>query len=294
MKFRYPAGRSWFKGNTHIHSTASDGGKSFRQLARMYARHGYQFLFRTDHWVSSHVQQDSTPYPLLWLDGVELDGSDTVGASYHVVCLGSFSGLTREMGFPAALEAARSQGGILILAHPEWTGNSIEDALRWKFHGVETYNYVCRWLNGKGESFFHWNKMLEREPRTLAFAADDTHGSKAHPGWDGGWIMINAPELSREAVMTSLRDGAYYSTQGPEFLSLEQQGSRLLLRTSPVRFVRLVGPAWTGQRLGSFRGPLLTEATFDLPLDWPYAYAEIEDTRGRRAWTNSLLLPEAS
>jgi hypothetical protein len=33
----------------------------------------------------------------------------------------------------------------------------------------------------------------------------------------------------------------------------------------------------------------MTEAAFDLPADWPYAYLEIEDDRGRRAWTNTLM-----
>ena len=139
--FRYDTTGVWLKGNTHIHSTASDGGKTFPELAQMYAGKGYDFLFRTDHWVASDVaaeaEAEAADAHLIWMDGIELDGRDYGGSAYHVACLGSFTGMTREMGFVAALEAARSQGGLLILAHPHWTGNSFEDALRWRFHGVE-------------------------------------------------------------------------------------------------------------------------------------------------------------
>jgi hypothetical protein len=286
--FRYNTPGTWYKGNCHVHSTASDGGKTFAELARMYAGAGYDFLFRTDHWVFSDVAADAEDDPLLWLDGVELDGEDTTGAHYHVVCLGTFDGLTRELGFMAALEEARAQEGLLILAHPHWMGNSMQDALRWGFHGVETYNHVCRWLNGKGEGMVYWNAMLERSPGTLGLAVDDAHLRPEHPGWNGGWVMVNAPECSQEAILAAIRAGSFYSTCGPEFAAIECDSQTVSIRTSPVQFARLVGPAHWGARLGSFDGRTIEEATFVIPPEWPYAYVEIEDTCGRRAWTNAL------
>jgi hypothetical protein len=288
--FRYDTRDTWYKGNCHVHSTASDGGKTFAELARMYADAGYDFLFRTDHWVPSDVDVDMLDYPLLWLDGIELDGADYAGSDYHVVCLGRFEGLTREMGFVAAMEAARAQGGLLILAHPQWMGNSTEDALRWGFHGVEVYNHVCRWLNGKGDGLAHWNAMLEGRPNTLVLAVDDAHVRPEHPGWNGGWIEVNAPSCSPEALLAAIRKGNFYSTCGPEFVSIEWDTDSVTVKTSPVQFLRLVGPADRGARLGSFDERRFTEATFRVPGDWPYAYVEIEDDCGRRAWTNTLFV----
>ena len=288
MSFRYDTSGTWYKGNTHIHSTASDGGRTPAELAFMYAAEGYDFLFRTDHWVASNVRAEETEVPLLWLDGIELDGRDHGGSQYHVVCLGTFSGITREMGFVSALESARSQGGFLILAHPHWMGNTLEDALRWGFHGVEIYNHVCRWLNGKGDGMVYWNAMLSASSQTLAFGTDDAHIRPEHPGWNGGWIMVNAPCLSEESIRAGVRSGNYYSTCGPEIHSIDYDGTTLLIRTSPVQFVRLVGPAHLGSRIGSFEGDLYSEAAFRVPEEWPYVYLEVEDDQGRRAWTNAL------
>jgi len=285
---RYDTSGRWYKGNTHIHSTASAGGRTFTELARMYSEQGYQFLFRTDHWVPSDVSSDTTAYPLLWLDGIELDGTDPGGSYYHVVCLGTFAPFHQEKGFVAAIESARAQGGLLILAHPYWTGNTMEDVVRWHFDGVEVYNHVCRWLNGKSDSSPHWSAALARFPDTRGLAVDDAHIRPEHPGWNGGWIMANMPTLSRDNVLTTIRTGNFYSSCGPEILSIEYGDHTVTGRTSPVQFARLVGPAAQGNRVGSFDGRPLTEATFDIPGDWPYAYLEVENGQGRRAWTHTL------
>ena len=290
--FRYSTGGAWYKGNCHIHSTASDGGRTFAQLAQMYADAGYDFLFRTDHWVASDAQADAGHYPLLWLDGVELDGRDHGGSRYHVLCLGKFTGIQREMGFVAALEAVRAQGGLLVLAHPHWMGNSLEDALRWGFHGVEIYNHVCRWLNGKGDGIVYWSTMLRRSANTLALAVDDAHVRPEHPGWNGGWIMVNASNLSSEAITNAMWAGNFYSTCGPELQSMEYDGTSVTIKISPAQFVRLVGPAHLGKRIGSFDGRTIDHASFEIPQGWPYVYLEIEDSQGLRAWTNALFVDE--
>ena len=291
--FRYDTSGNWYKGNLHIHSTASDGGKTFTELAQMYAGVGYDFLVRTDHWVASNAAADEDLYPLLWLDGIELNGEDSSGARYHVVCLGTFTGVTDSIEFNAALEAARAQGGLLILAHPFWTGNTLADALRWGFHGVEVYNHVCRVINGKGDGTVHWNKMLEHFPNTLAFAVDDAHVIPKHPGWDGGWIVANAQDRSRQSILDAVWAGNFYATRGPAFHTIECDHGKVSVRTSPVRFVRLVGPAHLGRHTGAFDGPLLEEASLDIPRDWPYVYLEIEDGQGRCAWTNPLFVADS-
>ena len=286
--FRYKTSDNWYKGNIHIHSTISDGGKTPEELSQMYFEKGYDFLCRTDHWDASGIEPKNENNPLLCIGGIELDGTDDRGSYYHVICLGVFSGVTQKMGLVPAIEKVRSQNGIIILAHPHWSGNSQDDCLQHNFDGVEVFNYVTQWMNGKGDSTAYWNMMLKQFPGTLAFAADDAHIIPRHPGWDGGWIMVNSPTLSQSAIIKSIKAGNYYSSCGPEINRIELVDNTISIKTSPVQFIRLAGPGPYGQRTGSFNGKLLTEACFEVPEDWPYAYLEIEDQRGRRAWTNSL------
>ena len=281
----------WFKGNTHIHSQASDGGMTFDTIEKMYAGAGYDFLFRTDHWVPSDTRKDKGKKPpLLWIDGIELDGKDAHGSYMHVVCLGRVSGIGRGMEFPQAMESARKQGALRILAHPHWTGNTFDDALRTDFDGVEIYNHVCRWLNGKGNSLPFWNAMMQRRGgHVLGFAVDDAHLRPEHPGWNGGWIMVNAPKLTPANILNAIRKGRYYSTVGPEIHELQMKDGEVVFKTSPVQFARIVGAGWDGLRMGSFDGTTFTKGRLQLPEEWTYAYLEIEDAQGRCAWTNNLL-----
>jgi hypothetical protein len=292
LTYRYRPTGTWFKGNAHIHSTHSDGGKTVAELAEMYAGEGYDFIFLTDHWVAAQFNGKESGAPLLLLDGVELHGRDTAGSDYHVVCLGTLQGISRDLGFVAALEEARAQGALRILAHPLWMGNSFDDALRHHFDGVEVYNHVCQWLNGKGDGGAYWHQMLARQPGTLGLAVDDAHIVSHHPGWNGGWIMVQAQACTRDAILEAIREGRFYSTCGPQFRSIVQQERTVSIETSPVQFARLVGPTSRGQRLGSFGDQQFECATFEIPDNWDYAYLEIEDAVRRRAWTNTLLLPE--
>jgi hypothetical protein len=292
--FRYDTSNHWYKGNTHVHTTASDGGLTRVEVGDLYAGAGYDFSFATDHWVVSDVEGESLSSLLLWLDGVEIDGWDDSGAMYHVVCLGKTAPFCRGTSFTDAMQSAREQGALLILAHPHWTGNTLQDALRWRFDGVEIYNHVCHWLNGKSNGLVYWEAMLKQNPNTLAFSVDDAHLRPEHPGWKGGWIVVNAPACSREEILNGIRRGNYYSSCGPDFRAIELDGDSVSICTSPVQFARLVGPAHLGARVGSFDGKEITEASMEIPSGWDFAYVEIEDRQGRRAWTNMLFVQDHS
>ncbi len=288
-RFRYDTSGIWCKGNTHIHSTVSDGAKNFKEIADLYASAGYDFLFRTDHRVVSESAKDEGKYPLLYLDGIELDGKDETGAAFHVVCLGSISGISgKTEDFVDDLKLVRSQGALTIMAHPHWMGNSFDDYKRWQFDGVEIYNHVCQWLNGKGSGFVYWTEALKNNPEVLGFCADDAHLTTNHPGWNGGWIVVNVKECSAKNITSAIRSGNFYSSCGPEIHSLSLAGDELHIKTSPVQFVRLVGQDWQGIRVGNFEGRMMTDLTMTVPVDWPFVYLEIEDGTGRRAWTNNL------
>jgi hypothetical protein len=288
--FRYNTRGTWYKGNTHLHTTASDGGKTYTELADLYAASGYDFIVYTDHWFSSDVSSVQPGAPLLLIDGIELDGRDHTGAYYHVVCLGKTNGIQHDMDFEAAMQSARAQDVMIILAHPYWSGNTFDDANRWAFCGVEVYNNVCQWLNGKGNGAVHWNAMLEENPDILAFAVDDTHLRPDHPAWNGGWIVVNSSELSENAILKAIRKGNFYASCGPSFYNLVYDGVSLHIDSSPVRYVRLVGPGYRGLRQWAEDDGLLTTATLEIPANWDYVYLEIEDAHGRTAWTNTLFI----
>jgi hypothetical protein len=275
----------------HTHTTESDGRLTASEATRFYADSGYDFIAITDHMVPFVASEHDDTWPLLVLDGIELHGDDSEGSFYHVVAIGDVAGVTPDMDFTVALEEVRARDCILIWAHPHWSGNTAAEGMRHHFHGIEVYNASSQVAWGKGLGAFHWDATLEHQPNMLGFAADDAHFIEAAPLERGGWIMVNAPELSREALTHSIRRGNFYSSNGPTFKSITiEQGNRVVVETSPVVHARLIGPRDTNKYKGTFHRDPMTETHFRINEDWPFARLEIENVHGKIAWTNPLLV----
>jgi hypothetical protein len=288
-RYRYETSGQWYKGSLHLHTVSSDGHLTLEEVVQKYSEEKYDFISITDHWCLPQLNDDRKRLPLLVLNGVELDGYDNLGTYYHVLAIGSSLKpplFTRN--FLKTMRIAYSQGAVLIWAHPHWTGNSLQEGMRHKFHGLEIYNHSSHCENGSGYALSHWDGMLTHNPDFLGFATDDSHFLPDHAYWQGGWVMVNAGDCSQLEILTSIRKGNFYATQGPEFKTIEYDENTVVVETSPVSYVRLIGPRRTGKWIHSLDKNAICRAEFEIPPDWPYARLEIEDDLGKRAWSNPL------
>jgi hypothetical protein len=274
----------WHKGNLHLHTTRSDGKLDLETVARRYAGAGYDFIAVTDHWKSYCANGEHQP--LLILNGVELDGHDAQGSYFHVLALGLSQALQENGLLLDAMTQARQQGALLIWAHPHWTGNRAAEGLRHDFDGLEIYNHTSQCEIGKGYAAPYWDAVLETRPGFLGIAVDDSHFSPQSGFWNGGWVAVDAPACTREAILDALRRRRFYASQGPSIERLVVADNWLSVETSPIRCARLVGPRHKGQWIchdHDFR-----RAEFRLPPDWAFIRLEIEDADRHIAWTNTL------
>jgi len=289
-RFRYDCSGKWFKGNVHMHTSRSDGRLNLAEAVHYYSERGYDFLSITDHRVPFVGAESDEQLPIMILDGIELDGRDDEGSGYHVVCIGGVDGILKDMPLMESLRKARSQGSFLIWAHPHASSNTVAEGLRHGFHGLEVYNHTSEVGLGKGYGAYHWDSILRQQPDMLGLATDDNHFFDGYPSQVGGWIMVNAPELSLEAIMTSIRSGNFYSSSGPDFKVIYiEKGNRVVAETSPIVHARLVGPGGAGKWKAEADLRNVTETHFRIPDDWSFARLEIEDGFGRKAWSNPLL-----
>lgn len=291
-RFRYDCSGKWFKGVIHVHTknSSDDNGMTVVEAISFYAEAGYNFICITDA-VPTLAGHSDKMHPLLVLDGVEIDGKDDHGSYFHVICIEGVDGITEDTEFMDATKKVRAQGGILVWAHPYVCDNTAAEGIRFGFDGIEVFNSISQVIWGKGMAAYHWDASLVHQPDLLGFAADDAHFFKDAPAEKGGWIMVNAPGLSREAIMNSIRRGNFYSSRGPIFESISlEQGNRIVARTSPVVHARLISAGELNKYRGTSDGEPMTEIHFRLPDDWPYVRLEIEDANGKVAWSNPLLI----
>ncbi|MCL5257394.1 MAG: CehA/McbA family metallohydrolase [Chloroflexi bacterium] len=291
----------WYKGNIHTHTTESDGDLAPEQVIEWYSDHGYQFLAITDH---DHVtllnmtnRKGHRPEgEMLLLPGAELSaGQSNEGSPVHVVAIGLEGGAPPVAGFPgaaAALTWAREHKAFAVLAHPYWSGFSTDElAAVPGLKAIEAFNYGCQQENRKGDARVYWDDLLRRGIGVWGVATDDSHWwEPSHAG--GGWVMAKCPELSAAAIMHSLRNGLFYSTNGPVIEDIGMKHGRLQVRSSPAAAIYWIGPGHTGWSVHAGPGEIVTQAEFRLHEGISWLRVEVDDWQGHRAWSNPLFLEE--
>ncbi|UCC69379.1 MAG: CehA/McbA family metallohydrolase [Armatimonadota bacterium] len=300
MEFADPfaAPGHWYKGNLHTHTTQSDGVLEPKEVVSRYRAAGYDFLALTDHHTVTRVAGASDDAFLLLL-GTELDGDrGQVAESVHVVAFG-LSGpaeVPLAPSVPAAIAWAREHGGEALIAHPYWSGLTVSDMLRWDGHlGVEIFNTGCHYEIAKGCSTVHWDDLLGQGRRLWGFAVDDSHHyrSENHPTDTArAWVMVKAVELTREAILSSLRDGLFYSSWGPTIHEVTLTGEQVTARTSPVKEINFIAQRWASQSFSAPEGSTLKQASFRPSGREEYLRVECRDPEGRWAYSNPIFFGE--
>jgi len=287
------SGRFW-RGNLHTHSTRSDGRLPPEAVIEFYQGAGYDFLALTDHFWESCGFPITDTRPLrskgfTTLIGAEIHAPLTAkGHDWHIVALG----LPFDYAPPASGETiqgmcrrAAAAGAFLGIAHPQWYGLTLEDALSIpEAHAVEIYNHGCAIDCDRGDGLVVFEEMLARDKRVNAYAADDAHFNTPDAG--GGWVMVKAEALEPELLLDALKRGDFYSSQGPTIHDIAIEGDAVRVACSAACWVVAAG---AGLGTESVHGQDLTNVRLPLePIGEGYVRITVMDDKGRRAWSNPI------
>ena len=285
-------GKKWFKGNIHTHTTVSDGRLSPEESIALYRKNGYDFLAITDHWRVSETKY--TDDGMLLIAGCEYDtGSNVRDGIFHVTSLGCETTPDLQRGADAKIivDEIHRCGGIASLAHPAWSMNT-HDQLLPVYDGevkplfgadvTEIFNSVSDMpRNCRPYSGIVLDQMAARGYFTSLVATDDTH-------WYGdmdtcrSYIMVQADECTREAILDAIRAGRFYATQGP-VIEVTKDGDTVNVTCSPAEaIVYFTDTAWCGHRADVAHG--ITQGSFRMTNE-TFVRVEVTDAEGKTAWS---------
>lgn len=297
-------GRFW-RGNLHTHSTRSDGVLDPAEVCRRYKAEGYDFIALTDHFVGRYGYPivDTTPYRcegFTTLLGAELhSGAMQNGELWHILAVGlpadfapanapDFKPVAGQETGPQIAARARAAGAFVAIAHPQWSGMTLADARSlYAAHAVEVYNHGCAVGAARPDGFAIADLLLG-EGRALSLCAtDDAHFNE--PDHFGGWVMVRSVENTPKALLTALKAGDYYSSQGPELRNISVDGDTVTVESSAVVTVILQSG---GSAALAMHGSSMTRCRLGLGRFKEHGWFRVSviDAAGRHAWSNPIRL----
>ena len=292
----------FFKGNLHGHSNKSDGKLTPEEVCGTYIEKGYNFISITDHFLGMFNYPITIPEfkieNFTVIPGAELHTSQMEnGELWHVLALGLKDQFTqpRQTNFLISTQSENIEslssrlyedGAFVSLTHPEWNGMTLQDTLKIKeAHAIEIYNHGCAIECDRGSGVAVLDQLLNHGKKVNIIATDDSHFHIDDAF--GGWVMVKSEINNEESLLEALKNGHYYSSQGPDFKDIKVQEGRLDVFCSPVEkiIVSGYGSATTYKHKSN-----MGSASFNLALlpQKKWLRVTIVDKEGNKAWTNPI------
>ena len=284
------ASKRYYKGNTHAHTTRSDGTQSPESVMRMFKDAGYDFLVLSDHWTPGPTQEFEG---MLVLTGAEYDFNFPEQV-LHIVGVfpdaDAARGFTHAMDHPGVIDRINAQGGAAILCHPAWSLNTPEMIKGVQgVCAVEVYNSFSGrpWNASRADSSLLLDEVATAGRCIPQVAADDCHFYTGEQLMS--YTMLQADELTPDGVIAALKRGSFYASQGPQFIDAELTDTELIVRTSPVSRCSFISNlVYVAGRCRMGEG--MEENVYQLQPGETFIRCEIEDNWGRRAWLSPVRL----
>ena len=301
------AGMRWFKGNTHAHTTMSDGDSPPEAVARWYKEHGYRFLVLSDH----NVFTDPANLAALVDSSFLLIPGEEVTAGFrkkpvHINGL-NLSQLINPV-FDSSLigtiqknvDAIRAGNGVPHINHPNfrWAFSQNEllqinnDKLLEIFNGHPQVNN----FGGEGWPSMEqvWDHLLTNSKKNYGIAVDDAHHflgefalERSNPG--RGWVVVRAKNLAAREIVENLDNGLFYASTGVELSDIIVKSDSLEIRIAPHGDFK-----FRTEFIGS-KGKLLAHvetnpAIYRLEGCETYVRAKVYDSGGGMAWAQPVFV----
>jgi len=297
----------WYRGNTHAHTTMSDGDSPPEEVAQWYKAHGYHFLVLSDHNVFTDPKRlarlvDST---FLLIPGEELTTAferkpvHVNGLNIpHVIEPRTDSTLVGTI--QRNVDAVREVQGVPHINHPNfgWALGHAElrqvrnDRLLEIFNG---HPLVHNHGGGDAPSVEAvWDALLSEGKQIYGIAVDDAHHfrgefapERSNPG--RGWVVVRAGRLDAAELLRSMEAGQFYASTGVELEDVRVTPATLEVHIRPRDDFK-----YRTQFIGR-SGRVLLEtganpAVYTLAPGQTYVRAKVFDSGGAVAWVQPVFV----
>lgn len=306
----------WYKGNTHTHTTNSDGDSSPSVVARWYRDAKYDFLVLSDHnkyteilelqrEIDSETSVGAKKFLLIPGEEVSNESTNTEGRKVplHLNGLNTTGVVGKQHGanvvdtLQRAIDAIHAKGGIPHVNHPNFGWALTADDLI-KLRGLrhfEIFNAhpAVNNLGGGGKPGVEeiWDMILSSGRQMYGVAVDDAHNFKkfspsmSNPGL--GWIFVRAPELTPQAIIHAFEKGEYYCSTGVVLTDLHAANRSMGFKIRSTKH-DLYTTHFIGKNGAVLHEDITTAPAYQMKPTDAYVRARVRSSSGHFAWTQPL------
>ncbi len=307
--------KPYYKGNIHAHSTVSDGRKPPAEVAAIFKKHDYNFIVLSEHNIYTRTDEydsegfivlpgmeKSGPTPNLEKDlGFHLGAIDDPAASTenryaHRQNLSERAAWSGMESLQEVIDDMQSNGNLVVYNHPEWSMNHFQHLEQLNgYFALEIYNQESELNPHSSYGTAYWDYVLRQGKRVFGVAADDSHAYDEEAvikDFLGGWVMVQAAELTHQAIVGSLKQGCFYSSTGPEIYALSVEDGSVKVECSECKFIQFKSFEERGNILHQKDASPITAGQMKLPDDILYVRVECVGFDGNVAWSNPIFVDD--
>ena len=294
-------GKTRIKLGVHICSTRSYGKEKPGDISKIYIDRNYDAIALTDNWIYNHEGEIEG---LRIISGCEYstgsleDGCD----AYHIVGIGMTADPEVPLAWQNMKKTAQSKAaeivsmikksnGFAFVAYPAHNRNSAEKLLDLgEFDGIEIYNSEAKYGDADSGYAGEITDKLSLYGTNAVIIASD--GVNCYEGDEYRCaLMVESSGIDTPHILRALRQGRFYSTEGPE-IHLERIGAdKVRVICSPACKIEFFtnGESSQGKII---RGENLLEADYCIKEGERFVRAEVMDEDGLMAWSNVIRFDE--
>ncbi len=262
---------------------------------------GYDAIALTENWkYTGEVHNDG----IKLISGCEysVGGFGEGERVYHILGIGMTSDPEVPSAWKNMKKTARSKAveiikmiqkrnGMAIIAFPMQNRNSAEELLELEgFDGIEIYNSEIEYgadTNGYAGGISDRLSLYSVEHIIVA-----SNGNTCYEGEEFLCsLMVEATDMDTDHIVRALKQGRFYSTEGPE-IHLERVGAdKVVLTCSPAVKIEFFSDIAKGTGK-TVNGEALIGSEYVIKNGERFVRAEITDENGLRAWSNIIRFDE--
>lgn len=299
--------KNFYKANLYARSNNSDGRLSPEELKNTYKSKGYSVLAITDDEPVNEKALSEEDFLVMsgFAFGAKSENTVPIKNAHFTALslteepqrLSKFNGKYDLKNIASYISECKMHGYFTTYSYPaksclvmpEQLELSEVDALEVMnysslMEGQDEYNAVC------------YDNFLRRNHRLFCAANDGNKNllpldSKRSDSF-GAYTYINSDSLDYTSIASSIKNGEFYASEGPEIKALWIKGDTVNIRTSPADRIFLCAGRRACRSFQANGGVPLTAASFQLHPKDIYVRFVVIDEEGRRAYTRAYYLDE--